>query len=166
MARVANPLAFGVWRLTFGVEPRAAASRSRSARAFTLVEMLLVLVILAVLAAIVIPKFAGRSQQAKETAAKTEISGFGIALDAYEVDTGSYPQGTAGLNALVQQPSNAQNWKGPYLSKGTIPRDPWGNAYIYNHPGKNNPKGFDLSSVGPDGRAGGGDDISNWDDKK
>ena len=134
--------------------------------AFTLVEMLLVLVILAVLAAIVIPKFAGRSQQAKETAAKTEISGFGIALDAYEVDTGSYPQGAAGLNALVQQPGNAQNWKGPYLSKGTIPPDPWGNAYIYNYPGKNNPKGFDLSSVGPDGRAGGDDDITNWDDKR
>ena len=138
----------------------------RSARAFTLVEMLLVLVILAVLAAIVIPKFAGRSQQAKETAAKTEISGFGIALDAYEVDSGSYPQGSAGLNALVQQPSNAQSWKGPYLSKGTIPPDPWGNAYIYTYPGKNNPKGFDLSSVGPDGRAGGDDDITNWDDKR
>ena len=120
---------------------------------------------LAVLGMIVIPKFAGR-QQAIETAAKTEISGFGIALDAYEVDTGSYPQGNAGLNALVQQPSNAQNWKGPYLSKGTIPLDPWGNAYIYNYPGKNNPKGFDLSSVGPDGRAGGDDDITNWDDKR
>jgi general secretion pathway protein G len=133
--------------------------------AFTLVEMLLVLVILAVLAAIVIPKFSGRSQQAKETAAKSQISSIEIALDSFEVDTGSYPQGTGGLNALVDQPNNAQNWKGPYLKKG-VPLDPWGNAYIYASPGKNNPKGYDLSSVGPDGRSGTEDDIVNWDTKK
>ena len=137
----------------------------RRPRAFTLVEMLLVLVILAVLAAIVIPKFAGRSQQAKETAAKSQISAFEVSLEQFEVDTGYYPQGSAGLTALVEQPSNAQNWKGPYLAKG-IPLDPWGNAYSYNYPGKNNPKGYDLSSVGPDGRSGGDDDITNWDVKK
>ena len=137
----------------------------RGSRAFTLVEMLLVLVILAVLAAIVIPKFAGRSQQAKETAAKAQINSLELVLDSFEVDTGFYPQGGAGLNALVEQPSNAQNWKGPYLKKG-IPADPWGNAYIYNYPGKNNAKGYDLSSVGPDGRSGGDDDITNWDTKK
>jgi general secretion pathway protein G len=133
--------------------------------AFTLVEMLLVLVILAVLAAIVIPKFSGRSQQAKETAAKSQISSMEIALDSFEVDTGSYPQGSSGLNALVDQPNNVQNWKGPYLKKG-IPLDPWGNAYIYTSPGKNNSKGYDLSSVGPDGRSGTEDDIINWDTKK
>jgi general secretion pathway protein G len=133
--------------------------------AFTLVEMLLVLVILAVLAAIVIPKFSGRSQQAKETAAKSQISSIEIALDSFEVDTGSYPQGANGLNALVDQPSNAQNWKGPYLKKG-VPLDPWGNAYIYTSPGKNNQKGYDLSSVGPDARSGTEDDIVNWDTKK
>jgi general secretion pathway protein G len=127
--------------------------------------MLLVLVILAVLAAIVIPKFAGRSQQAKVTAAQSQIAGFETALDSFEVDTGFYPQGSAGLNALVDQPSNAQNWKGPYLKKG-VPLDPWGNAYIYSYPGKNNPKGYDLMSVGPDGRAGGEDDIVNWEVRK
>ena len=126
--------------------------------------MLLVLVILAVLAAIVIPKFAGRGQQAKETAAKTDISHFETALDAFEVDTGFYPQGSTGLNALVEQPNNAQNWKGPYLKK--VPNDPWGNAYIYSYPGKNNAKSYDLMSVGPDGRAGDDDDITNWDAKK
>jgi general secretion pathway protein G len=136
-----------------------------SSRAFTLVEMLLVLVILAVLAAIVIPKFSGRSQQAKETAAKSQISSIELALDAFEVDTGFYPQGSAGLNALVDQPAGAQNWKGPYLKKG-IPLDPWGNAYVYTYPGKNNAKGYDLMSVGPDGRAGGEDDITNWDERK
>lgn len=133
--------------------------------AFTLVEMLLVLVILAVLAAIVIPKFSGRSQQAKETAAKSQISSIELALDAFEVDTGAYPGGSNGLNALVDPPSNVQNWKGPYLKKG-VPLDPWGNPYVYNYPGKNNAQGYDLSSVGPDGRAGGDDDINNWDDRK
>ncbi len=130
-------------------------------QAFTLVEMLLVLVILAVLAAIVIPKFSGRSQQAKETAAKSQISGFEMALDSYEVDTGAYPAGTNGLNALIDQPNNAQNWKGPYLKKG-IPPDPWGNAYVYTYPGKNNLKGYDIMSMGPDGQVGGDDDITNW----
>lgn len=133
--------------------------------AFTLVEMLLVLVILAVLAAIVIPKFSGRSQQAKETAAKSQISSIEMALDAFEVDTGFYPGGNNGLNALVDPPSNAQNWKGPYLKKG-VPLDPWGNAYVYNYPGRNNPSGYDLMSMGPDGRAGGDDDITNWDNAR
>lgn len=134
-------------------------------RAFTLVEMLLVLVILAVLAAIVIPKFSGRSQQAKETAAKSQIASIELALDAFEVDTGAYPQGGSGLDALIDQPNGAQNWKGPYLKKG-IPADPWGNAYVYAYPGRNNVKGYDIMSMGPDGRVGGDDDITNWDAKK
>ena len=141
--------------------------RTRSSRhlAFTLVEMLLVLVILAVLAAIVIPKFSGRSQQAKETAAKSQISSMEMALDAFEVDTGFYPSGNNGLNALLDPPSNAPGWKGPYLKKG-IPLDPWGNPYVYNYPGRNNPSGYDLMSMGPDGRAGGDDDINNWDNRQ
>lgn len=133
--------------------------------AFTLVEMLLVLVILAVLAAIVIPKFAGRSQQAKITAAQSQINSLELALDAFEVDTGFYPQGSAGLSALVNAPNNTPAWKGPYLKKG-IPADPWGSAYVYTYPGRNNSKGYDLSSVGPDGRSGTEDDITNWDAKK
>lgn len=133
-----------------------AAGRRR--RAFTLVEMLLVLVILAVLAAIVIPKMSGRSQQAKETAAKTQISGFETALDMFEADTGFYPKS---LDALVNEPSGTQNWKGPYLKQG-IPLDPWGNPYLYSFPGKNNARGYDLQAVGPDGRPGGDDDITNW----
>jgi len=135
-------------RSTFDVR-RSMFSRHLQARAFTLVEMLLVLVILAVLAAIVIPKFSGRSQQAKETAAKSQISSIELALDAYEVDTGSYPQGS--LDALLEQPGNVQNWKGPYLKKG-VPPDPWGNAYAYTFPGKRNANGYDLMSMGPDGR--------------
>jgi general secretion pathway protein G len=136
--------------------------RHRSA-GFTLVEMLLVLVILAVLAAIVIPKFAGRTQQAKITAAQSQISSIETALDAFEVDTGSYPKGGAGgLSALSEEPGNTQNWKGPYLKKG-VPLDPWGNPYVYTYPGKNNVQGYDLMSMGPDGRAGGDDDLTNYD---
>jgi general secretion pathway protein G len=123
---------------------------------FTLVEMLLVLVILAVLAAIVIPKFAGRTQQAKVAAAQTQIASFKTSIESFEVDTGSYP---SNLNALVDAPNNARDWKGPYLDK--IPPDPWGNAYIYSYPGKIHPQSYDVTSMGPDGRAGGDDDISN-----
>ena len=128
---------------------------------FTLIELLLVLVILGVLAAIVVPKFSGRTEQARRTAAVSQISTFGTALDAYEVDMGSYPQGRSGLNALLQQPREGSGWRGPYLQK-EIPLDPWGNAYIYESPGKHNPSGYDLSSPGPDGRAGNEDDITNW----
>jgi general secretion pathway protein G len=128
---------------------------------FTLIELLLVLVILGVLAAIVVPKFSGRTEQARRTAAVSQISTFGTALDAYEVDMGSYPQGRGGLSALLQQPREGTGWRGPYLQK-EIPLDPWGNAYIYECPGKQNPSGYDLSSPGPDGRAGTDDDITNW----
>ncbi len=127
--------------------------------------MLLVLVILAVLAAIVIPKFSGRTQQAKEAAAKTQIKSIELALDSYEVDTGGYPQGSAGLNSLVDEPNGVQNWKGPYLKQG-IPNDPWGAPYVYTCPGRNNTKGYDLMSMGPDARGGTEDDITNWDKKK
>jgi general secretion pathway protein G len=135
-------------------------ARTRAA-GFTLIELLLVLVILGVLAAIVVPKFSGRTEQARRTAAVSQISTFGTALDAYEVDMGSYPQGRSGLNALLQQPREGTGWRGPYLQK-EIPLDPWGNAYIYESPGKHNPSGYDLSSPGPDGRAGNEDDITNW----
>ncbi len=136
-------------------------SRSRTNAAFTLIELLIVLVILGVLAAIVVPKFSGRTEQARQTAAQSQISTFGTALDSFEVDTGSYPKGKGGLNALVQQPSNVQSWRGPYL-KSEIPKDPWGNEYIYECPGKHNPSSYDITSKGPDGQLGSEDDISNW----
>jgi general secretion pathway protein G len=134
---------------------------SRSRRGFTLIELLLVLVILGILAAIVVPKFAGRTEQARVTAAVSQIATFGTALDAFEVDNGYYPKGKDGLLDLVDQPRDALNWRGPYL-KGDVPNDPWTHPYVYEYPGKNNPSSYDLMSVGPDGRAGTEDDISNW----
>jgi general secretion pathway protein G len=130
---------------------------------FTLVEMLLVLVILATLAAIVIPKMTGRSKEARVTAAKAQIANFSTALDAFEVDNGYYPKGANGLNELVNPPSDSKNWKGPYLK--SIPNDPWGGPdmpYVYEYPGKHNLNGFDLSSAGEDRRLGTEDDITNW----
>src|SRR5690349_23780556 len=87
----------------------------RSQRGFTLVEMLLVLVILATLAAIIYPKVMGRSEQARVTAAQTQIANFKTALDAFEVDTGDYPKGRNGLLDLLQQPRDSVGWHGPYL---------------------------------------------------
>ena len=128
--------------------------------AFTLIELLLVMVILVVLAAVVVPKFTGRSEQAREAAAKADIGRLGLQLDAFEIDTGRYPNNSEGLSALLTSPGNVQNWRGPYI-QGGVPNDPWGNAYQYQYPGTNNPSGYDLFSMGPDGRIG-NDDITNW----
>jgi len=133
--------------------------RTQRRSGFTLIELLLVLVILAVLAAIVIPKFAGRSQQAKETAAKTQIESFKTALDSFEIEAGRYPTSEEGLNALVTAPSDLQNLHEPYMP--SIPKDPWGNPYQYKQPGTHNPSGYDVYSLGTDGREG-NDDIGNW----
>ena len=127
---------------------------------FTLIELLLVLVILTVLAAVVVPKFTNRSEQARLTAARTDISNIDVALDAYEIDVGRFPTTEEGLRALVEGTASARSWKGPYLKRG-IPNDPWGNPYIYRCPGQHNPTGYDLQSFGPDGREG-TDDVDNW----
>jgi general secretion pathway protein G len=143
----------------------AALSRDAATRAFTLIELLLVLVILGILAAIVVPKFSGRTEQARLTAAQSQIATFGTALDAFEVDNGYYPKGKNGLADLVQAPRDAQSWRGPYL-KSEIPMDPWGHPYVYECPGKHNPSSYDLMSAGPDGRAGSEDDVCNWNQRR
>jgi general secretion pathway protein G len=137
--------------------------RSPQARsAFTLIELLLVMVILATLAALVIPRFSGRAEKTRITAAGIDISNLGGVLNTFEVDCGRYPTTAEGLRALVEQPTGVTNWQGPYLDKNAIPKDPWGNPYIYSCPGQHNSKGYDLYSYGPDGQEGGGDDIDNW----
>ena len=140
---------------------KARGARRAIERAFTLIELLLVLVILAVLAAVVVPKFTKRSEQARITAARTDIANLEVALDACEVDTGRYPTTQEGLEALVEQPSNLETWRGPYIKRG-VPKDPWGKPYVYECPGQHNTTGYDLHSLGPDGQDGGDDDIINW----
>ncbi|HWC60448.1 MAG TPA: type II secretion system major pseudopilin GspG [Verrucomicrobiae bacterium] len=134
--------------------------KNRKKHGFTLVEILLVVTIIGILAALVIPKIAGKSDEARKKAAFSDVNG-GIktALGMYEVDTGRYPNS---LNDLFQQPSDVKGWKGPYLDAGQIPMDPWGHAYVYVYPGRKNPSGYDLYSVGPDDQDGTADDIGNW----
>jgi general secretion pathway protein G len=133
-------------------------SPRRRAAGFTLIELLLVLVILAILMGVVVTKFTGRTQEARITAAKTTINNIGVALDAYEIDNGRYPTTDEGLSVLVQ--SSAQGGRS-YLKTDTAPVDPWNNPFVYRSPGTNNPNGYDLYSLGPDGREG-SDDIGNW----
>jgi len=128
-------------------------------RAFTLIELLLVLTILGILAAIVVPKMTGKSEQAKQQAAVTQISAFKTAINTYEVETSGFPRT---LLDLMTQPRDVQNWRGPYLDSDAIPKDPWGHDYVYVFPGKHNPSSFDITSPGPDGQLGTDDDIGNW----
>jgi general secretion pathway protein G len=146
------------------IELRKGQISRHARRAFTLVEMLLVLVILGVLAAIVYPKVAGRGEDARRTATKSQIASFKTALNLFEVDNGYYPRGRNGLSDLVVKPRDAVNWKGPYLE--SIPKDPWQNDYIYECPGKHNPSSYDILSPGPDGRPNTEDDIGNWEPGK
>ena len=130
---------------------------------FTLIELMIVVVILAVLAAAVVPRLAGRTQQARISTAKMDIFGnISVALDLYELDNGSYPSSDQGLQALMAKPSSSPvptNWNGPYLKKRPI--DPWGNEYKYACPGTHN-NDYDLYSAGPEGVEGSEDDINNW----
>lgn len=126
--------------------------------AFTLIELLLVLVILAVLAAVVVPKFTGRSEEAKITAAKTQIDAFKTSLALFENDNGRFPSSEEGLQALVVQPANTTNW---HKLMDKVPLDPWNNPYQYRFPGTHNTDGPDVFSFGPDGRES-NDDITNW----
>jgi len=142
-------------------------SGMRNRKAFTLIELMLVVMIIATLAALVIPKFTGRAEQAKVTAARSDIvANIPTALDLYELDNGFYPTTEQGLAALRTQPTSAPvppKWTGPYLKRKSI--DPWGNPYLYESPGKHNPDAYDLYSYGKDGVEGGKDDIGNWEEE-
>jgi general secretion pathway protein G len=129
-------------------------------KGFTLIEIMLVVIILGILAAMVVPKLTGRSDEARRSVAKTDIqSNLALAIDLYEVDTGEYP---TSLDDLLRAPSQASGWKGPYLKKKSL--DPWSRDYIYKYPGAHNTDSYDLSSAGKDGSDGTSDDITNWGD--
>ncbi|MFH1621944.1 MAG: type II secretion system major pseudopilin GspG [Candidatus Omnitrophota bacterium] len=137
----------------------------RNNKAFTLIELMLVVIIIGVLAAMVIPRLAGRSEQARQAAASADIeANIATALDLYELDCGQYPTTEQGLSALIAKPSSSPvpaEWQGPYLKKQPV--DPWRRPYIYKSPGEHNVGDYDLASWGRDGVEGGGDDVVNWD---
>lgn len=139
--------------------------RIKSKQGFTLIEVMLVLIIISVLAAMVVPNLSGKGKKAKIAAAKVEIeSNLSTALGLYELDNGQYPTTDQGLRALLEKPSTgtvSDSWDGPYLKKKVIPNDPWGKDYIYVSPGANNTDSYDLSSLGPDGVES-ADDLNNW----
>jgi len=135
---------------------------------FTLIELMVVIVILGVLAMFIGPKIMGRPEEAKQVKAKIDIAALETALKLYKLDNGMYPSTEQGLSALVEPPETGltpKKWrKGGYLEKGKLPKDPWGNDFVYLCPGVNND--FDIVSYGADGVAGGegkNKDINNWD---
>jgi general secretion pathway protein G len=131
-------------------------------KGFTLLELLVVMIILGLLAALVAPKFFSHVGKAKTKAAKTQIELLGTALDTMRLDVGRYPTTEEGLNAL-REDSGISRWEGPYLPK-SVPKDPWQRPYIYSYPGENGSE-YDIFSYGSDGTQGGSgedQDVANW----
>ncbi len=133
----------------------------KNKKGFTLIELMLVVIIIGALVAMVMPRLAGRSEQAKAGAAQADISAnIATALKLYELDNGQYPSSSdGGLTALMTKPASANNWNGPYIEKKPI--DPWGREYQYKSPGAHRTYDYDLFSLGHDGQES-PDDIKNW----
>ena len=137
--------------------------RAKSEAGVTLIEMLVVVTIIALFAAVVAPKMFGHADKARVTAARTQISNFGTALGAYKLDTSMFPTTEQGLQALRVKPSNVNQWQGPYFQQD-VPLDPWSHAYIYKYPGEHGDEP-DIISYGADGQPGGegiNADILSW----
>jgi general secretion pathway protein G len=136
--------------------------RLRRDAAFTLIELLIVMVILGLLAALVGPRMFGKTEKAQQRAAKSQITMFETAIDTYRLDVGRFPTTEQGLQALREAPGGAERWDGPYLPK-EIPMDPWGNPYQYRSPGEHGD--YDILSYGGDGQPGGEGidaDVVSW----
>ena len=136
-------------------------------RGFTLIELMVVIVILGILAGLIVPRIMGRPEEARRMKARVQIESIETALKLYKLDNGYYPTTEQGLQALVEPPAVGQlprAWReGGYLEKGKVPKDPWGNEYVYLCPGIHGD--FDLVSYGADGEPGGEDkdqDVNNW----
>ena len=136
-------------------------------RGFTLIELMVVIVILSILAVWVAPKIMGRPEQAKQVKAQVDIQGLETALKLYKLDSGMYPTTEQGLEALVAAPDSGKapkNWReGGYLEKDKVPKDPWGNNFVYLSPGTHGE--YDIISYGADGEPGGENynkDINSW----
>ena len=134
--------------------------RRRRSKAFTLIELLAVIAILGLIATFAVPQVLKWVSGARSDSARIQIANLGINIDLYRLDVGSYPPT---LEALIEKPSGVDRWDGPYLKKKIIPKDPWGNDYVYRYPGNNGD--YDLISLGADNTEGGeGErkDIVSW----
>jgi len=132
----------------------------RVQRGFTLVELLLVLVILALIGGFVLPNLIGTGEKAKARAAGSAIGRISLSVDNYYLDTGQIP---SSLEELIDEPAGSTGWNGPYI-KSSMLNDPWNRPYVYRSPGEHGD--YDIASLGADGQAGGEDnnaDINNWD---
>ena len=132
-------------------------SRGGRRAGLTLLELLVVLAVLALLVGLVAPQVLGRVGEARSTTARTQMALLATALDGYRLDSGAYPTTEQGLQALREKPTREPvpaGWRGPYVRK-EVPLDPWGRPYAYRMPGRRNPNGFDLASLGRDGAEGG-----------
>jgi general secretion pathway protein G len=141
-----------------------ARPRRERRAAFTLIEVLLVLVILVIIGSLVAFQVTGAQKTARINAAKSQIGLFKSPLEQYQLDVGEYPSSAAGLEALRSVPSEVtvpSKWTGPYLS-APIPLDPWDQPYQYQYPGNRQGADYDLWSMGPDRQNGTADDIGNW----
>lgn len=132
---------------------QAIHQRSRR-RGFTLIELIVVIFILAILAALIMPRIIGRTEDAKNAKATSDISVMKQAIRLYRVDTGRYPTTEEGLQALRTDPGDVDNWRGPYLEED-IPNDPWNNPYVYQYPGDEGDDSYVILSYGSDGQPGG-----------
>jgi general secretion pathway protein G len=137
--------------------------RNRRQAGVTLIEMMVVVVIIALFAALVLPRMMGQADKARKTAARAQINAYLTALGSYKLDTGNYPTTEQGLQALRTKPENINGWQGPYTDK-EIDNDPWGHPYLYHFPGEHGDEP-DLISYGADGQPGGdgiNGDIVSW----
>lgn len=135
-------------------------------KGFTLTELLIVLVIIGLLAALVGPVLYQRINPAKQSVARAQMESFMTALDSFFLDVGKFPSQQQGLNSLRVSQEGGDKWRGPYLKKD-IPSDPWGNPFVYHSPGRNG--GYEIISYGADGKEGGegeNADINSWESKK
>jgi len=144
-----------------------AEGRKTPESGFTIMELIVVIAIIATLAGLVAPEILRNASDAKVQAARAQIEMFGLALESYRLDNDRFPSTDQGLNSLRILPRVGdlpRNWRGPYLRR-PVPVDPWGNAYRYVSPGRENPHAYDLLSYGRDGREGGDGedaDITSW----
>lgn len=137
-----------------------------SRRGFTLIELLVVILILAILAALIVPRVVNRTGDAKLAKARSDIAALTTALNNFRLDCDRYPSTEEGLDALRNQPGEVRGWRGPYLEKA-LPTDPWQNAYVYEYPGARGDDSYTLFSYGADGAPGGegeAADIGNEED--